>query len=798
MKLALVCGGPSQERGISLNSARSVMDHTRLMDVELVPFFVSQNLDFYQISPSQLYSNTPSDFDFKLAETQTPMDQNGFVAALKGCDLVFPCIHGAFGEDGTIQQILENHNIPFVGVGAQCARTMYFKNNMVNFLKHQGYPVLSSLHVERDDNITPAALQAFVDTVAVDRVVVKPVAGGSSIGVHSVEKNIAQITNAIEAVKRDTSSGVLIEPFCQGREFTVIVLQGVSGQAVPLMPTEIEISYEGGAIFDYRRKYLPTTNTFWHTPTRFEENQIDTIRSQAKDLFEKFDMRDFARLDGWLLDDGTIIFTDLNPISGMEQNSFIFQQTSRIGMSHADTMRHVLTSACARYDLTPPSVHGRDDRNKKSVYVLFGSKTAERQVSVMSGTNIWLKLMQSDLYAPHPYFIDKDGLVWDIPYSFALNHTVEEIQDNAHNGQAVYDRLSPYLDDIHASLLVTPSVNFYPPTSMSLDTLIAKAKDQGAFVFIGLHGGMGEDGRLQKKLEDAGVPFNGSGSVASHVCMDKEHTAAKVNALGVSSVRALDKYILSLEKTYSTDEIATIWNDLRASFPRGSFIIKPRSDGCSAGIVKINNEADIERYFAIINDGKGIIPANSFEGQTNVIELGGHSDPFVMIEPYIGIDAIVVERGELKYSAKEGWLEYTVGVIEQDGVYHVLSPSITVAETAVLTLEEKFQGGTGVNITPPPLSILPLEKRNHLRHAIAQASQALGVQNYARIDCFYNSQTDETVIIEANSLPGMTPSTVIYHQALAENPPIYPTGFIELLIGLKTHAVTLEQREEAA
>ena len=82
LKVALICGGPSHERGISLNSARSVMDHLTCEQIEIIPLYVDLNLDFYQLSLNQLYSNTPSDFDFKLDTLSKKLKKNNFAIFL--------------------------------------------------------------------------------------------------------------------------------------------------------------------------------------------------------------------------------------------------------------------------------------------------------------------------------------------------------------------------------------------------------------------------------------------------------------------------------------------------------------------------------------------------------------------------------------------------------------------------------------------------------------------------------------------------------------------------------------------
>ena len=124
----------------------------------------------------------------------------------------------------------------------------------------------------------------------------------------------------------------------------------------------------------------------------------------------------------------------------------------------------------------------------------------------------------------------------------------------------------------------------------------------------------------------------------------------------------------------------------------------------------------------------------------------------------------------------------TVGVIEQNGEIHALSPSITIAEETILSVEEKFQGGTGVNITPPPSHIISNKNLDKVKKSIEVVAKTVGIRGYARIDIFVHVKTGNIIVIEVNTLPGLTPSTVLYHQALAEPTPIFPTKFLEMLI----------------
>jgi D-alanine-D-alanine ligase-like ATP-grasp enzyme len=116
-----------------------------------------------------------------------------------------------------------------------------------------------------------------------------------------------------------------------------------------------------------------------------------------------------------------------------------------------------------------------------------------------------------------------------------------------------------------------------------------------------------------------------------------------------------------------------------------------------------------------------------------------------------------------------------------------MNPSITVASSGILSLEEKFMGGTGVNITPPPappLGRVSPKAVHAAKERIARVANALGIAGYGRIDAFMHRETGEVIIIEANSLPGLTPATVFYHQGLAEEPPLPPRDILEMIVDL--------------
>lgn len=778
--VGLICGGPSLERGISLNSARSVMDHLQDETIRIHPFFVDQQKNFYEISPYQLYSNTPSDFDFKLHETSTKLSIQQLLERLKKLDITFPVIHGPFGEDGELQELLEVHNIPFVGSGSAACEKMFHKHSAAQLLKLNGFKTIPSELLVNGDPDMATKIAYFFRDHNIHRAIVKPVAGGSSIGVFSVCSIQEAIQKAHHIFEQRIGKEAVLEPFCQGKEFTIIVVQNKDGASVALVPSGIEVCYENNGIFDYRRKYLPTGNTKWPCPPSFEDSIVELIQDQAERLFTLFGMKDMARLDGWVLNDGSIVFSDFNPVSGMEQNSFLFQQSSRLGMTHKEFLTNVLCNAALRYGIeVPQSSFVRWQR--KPVHIIFGGSTAERQVSLMSGTNAWLKLRNSKNYEPIPYFLDSNNHVWKLPYTYALNHSVEEVYENCITASTTSMRLENFANKIRKKLdfnYQDYDIRKEIPTRMSLDKFLQLSKNVNAFVFLGLHGGDGENGTLQEKLEEYDIPYNGSGPTGSALCMDKYLTGLAINKISDPNILSAPKLIVP----YTLEHYEQTWRDLGAQ----SAIIKPQFDGCSAGVVRLYSWKDLKKYMEYLRSEALYIPANMFNNQTSLVEFAQNKQTSYLLEAFIETDTIMIKNSQLFHTENEGWIELTVGVLEQKNVYHSLNPSITISSGNVLSLEEKFQGGTGINITPPPEKILSKEDLQKLKKSVELIAPALGIKNYARLDLFFNLKTKKIIVIEANTLPALTPSTVIYHQALAEENPMNPKEFLEKIIETAT------------
>ncbi len=255
------------------------------------------------------------------------------------------------------------------------------------------------------------------------------------------------------------------------------------------------------------------------------------------------------------------------------------------------------------------------------------------------------------------------------------------------------------------------------------------------FVYIGLHGKFGEDGTLQGLLELLGIPYSGSGVLGSALGMDK-YTSRKVLAMSG----------IDVPKTVAVDRRA--WDgggregivkriETEIGFP---CVVKPTREGCSTAVKKVVSSAGIPDALA-----------SAFEW-----------DNVAVVEEFLN------------------GMEVTCGVLGNDEP-RALTPSETIPTQEILSLEDKFLYGQGENKTP---ARVPEELLRRIQDTAVRAYKALGLKAYSRIDMFVCD--GRILVLEPNTLPGMTPSTVLFHQAAAEG--LSQADFISRVIGYSLEA----------
>ncbi|NPA33762.1 MAG: D-alanine--D-alanine ligase, partial [Chlorobi bacterium] len=294
------------------------------------------------------------------------------------------------------------------------------------------------------------------------------------------------------------------------------------------------------------------------------------------------------------------------------------------------------------------------------------------------------------------------------------------------------------------------------------------------FVFIALHGRPGEDGTVQEILEKIGIPYNGSGIESSKITIDKHLTNQILRQHGFS----VQKQMVIKKHDWQKDKDKVIKHiESEFSYP---FIAKPVDEGCSSAVIVIKNRNQLEAY-----------AETTFRDQDELDKEHAKVLNIPMNALFPAKDYFLIE--DLVRKPEGGKLfEITVGLTtetdEKTGnvVHRVFVPSLVPTKGEILTLEEKFLAGEGQNITPA-VFVDDIEENRRIikiiQKEIERLAKVLDIHGYASVDAFLRLHPDnkpEVVIIEINSLPGMTPATVIFHQAAEEG--MTPIQFIEHII----------------
>ncbi|MEK0422085.1 MAG: D-alanine--D-alanine ligase, partial [Bacteroidota bacterium] len=567
----------------------------------------------------------------------------------------------------------------------------------------------------------------------------------------------------------DAETEIVFEEFIQGREFSCIVVRDDSGNPIALPPTEIRKKTD---FFDYRSKYLPGLS---HkiTPMPGSAELLEEIRTACTALYDFFGFNVYARIDGFVSDNNEVFLNDPNTTSGMMPSSFFFHQAAEIGLNPARFLTFIIRNSLAERIETQPRSQWLNNTLKsldskidalasgqtthQKIAVIMGGYSYERHISMESGRNIYEKLSSSAEYEPVPVFLTGSAeniRLFQLPLNIMLKDNADDIRE-----KVLHFEHNPVLNSIaaeaeHITQRYNPSGMITVPKEISF----AELAEMVSGVFIALHGRPGEDGTLQQELEKYGLFYNGSRQHSAAITINKFITNQKLRENGFL---VADHLMLNKQEwlANATEQEQSIIN--RFGLP---LIAKPADDGCSAAVRKVKSSGELHDFISGIfrNPGDDDNEIRRKLGLTPNEEFPVKSE--LLIEKFI-------EKGDaVKF------LEITGGMIthlDNDGkvCYEVFEPSEALAESEILSLEEKFLAGQGQNITPSRFSRDNAEQTRisaEVRKTLEAVARCLDVTGYCRIDAFVKIMHDgkiETWIIEVNSLPGMTPATCIYHQA---------------------------------
>ncbi|GAB2989739.1 D-alanine--D-alanine ligase [Amycolatopsis acidiphila] len=348
----MVFGGRSTEHTISCVSAGSVLASLDPERFEVVPIGITQEGGWV------LGTSDPATLEIRGSELPT-VDETGQAlvlagdpthrelvsldsgaAALGGVDVVFPVLHGAFGEDGTIQGLLELAGIPYVGAGVLASAAAMDKEFAKKLLAAEGLPVGTYVALRRGEST--------LDETARERlglpVFVKPARAGSSIGISKVT-DWAQLDEAI-ALARQTDPKVLIEAAVAGREVECGVLEFPDGRVEASLPAEIRVLAEN-SWYDFETKYIGEDAEL-DIPAKLDDVVTERLRAQAVRAFGALDCQGLARVDFFVGENGELTVNEVNTMPGFTATSAYPKMWAVTGMDFRTLLTTLVETAVAR------------------------------------------------------------------------------------------------------------------------------------------------------------------------------------------------------------------------------------------------------------------------------------------------------------------------------------------------------------------------------------------------------------------------------------------------------------------
>jgi D-alanine--D-alanine ligase len=716
LRVGVFMGGKSIEKEVSFNSGRTICDQLDTNRYTIIPIFQHADGALYILPLHFLHRGKISDFSHRLAQEAKKIIWDDLKQLV---DFIYIAQHGRYGEDGTLQGFFQVLNIPYLGSDVFGSALSMNKLMQKKFLQAAGICVPKGIALT-PEQINNASVDDIAQLMNKEKVafpcVVKPNHEGSSFGVkvvHHKEELLAAV-HAACLVNPPHIQEVLIEEKIQGMEFSCIIITDYKTNClIALMPTEV-VADTNDQLFNYDQKYMPG-HALEFTPPRCKPEHIEKIQHESIKVMQTLGMSNLSRIDGFLTDDGTIIIIDPNALSGMAPTSFLFREAAQLNMSHTQLINHLIETELHVYGMLEKVLMQEQenkimDTKKLRVAVLLGGASNEREISLESGRNVVYKLSPAK-YQAIAIYVSSAMELYIIDQKLLISNTTHEIE-----------------------LQITQAMKI---AWADLPTI-------ADFVFIALHGGVGEDGSVQGTLQMLGLPYNGSGILASSLCMNKQKTNEFLKSQGFQ----IPAHFLINQKEWFTnhDELITSITK-QLPFP---LIVKPHDDGCSVMVQKVSSKKEL----------------------INAVQtLFNNAKEYAFIEECI-----------------QG-MELTVGVFGNEQP-RALPPSQAISGAGILSLKEKFLPGAGENQTPAPLSAHALTM---VQQTMQEAYKTIGCKGYARIDCFYQNEKESStgsqrvVFLEFNTLPALTPATCIFHQAAEIG--MRPMEFIDLIItlGIQEH-----------
>ncbi len=321
MRIALLLGGNSPERDVSLDSGKNIAEALRKIGhevLEIDPGF----------SALQLLSNLNlSQNKFQVLEKDLGLFSPLFLLTQLDIDLVFNGLHGGEGENGSIQTLLDTLKIKYTGSGSMACMLAMDKEISKMLLLQSGLPTAKSITVRNNNN--PIDLKELKFPV-----IVKPADGGSSLG-HTVLDDEEKVKTAVEFAF-EYGNKAIIEEFISGKEIAAGVL---AGKALPLV--HIKPVHE---MYDYECKYTEGMSSY-EVPAKLDIKTTQQIQDYACEMYEVLGCRGYARIDFLVDENNGLNILEANALPGMTETSLLPKAAKEAGYNFEELIEKIVQEA---------------------------------------------------------------------------------------------------------------------------------------------------------------------------------------------------------------------------------------------------------------------------------------------------------------------------------------------------------------------------------------------------------------------------------------------------------------------
>lgn len=345
IKVGIIFGGRSAEHEVSVKSAKNVMAAIDKKKYEVVLIGIDKNGRWFMIDNAKFLSgrNTILNMPDQKAKGSALATQNKNInpatfALNRSIDVIFPILHGPYGEDGTIQGLLKLANIPFVGAGVLGSAVGMDKDAMKRLLREAGIPVAKFLVYKSDEKINLNKIAKILGLPFF----VKPANLGSSVGISKV-RNKKEFIKAIElAFQYDVK--IIIEENIKGREIECAILG--NNKPIASVPGEVIPRID---FYSYEAKYLDENGAVLEIPAKLSKSIVRKIQNLAVKTFKVLCCEGMGRVDFFLKSNGEILVNEINTIPGFTSISMYPKLWEASGISYPDLIDRLIRLAHERF-----------------------------------------------------------------------------------------------------------------------------------------------------------------------------------------------------------------------------------------------------------------------------------------------------------------------------------------------------------------------------------------------------------------------------------------------------------------